>query len=59
MKLIKMPFKKTFFKIQFNPPSKKKILIYDAVGLEYFDKFFFKKIMKYFIIDMKKLIFLY
>jgi surface carbohydrate biosynthesis protein len=43
MKLIKMPFKKIFFKIQFNPPSKKKILIYDAVGIEYFDKFFFKK----------------
>jgi surface carbohydrate biosynthesis protein len=38
-----MFFKKIFFKIQFYPPSKKKILIYDAVGIEYFDKFFFKK----------------
>ena len=38
-----MFFKKIFFKIQFCPPSKKKILIYDAVGIEYFEKFFFKK----------------
>ena len=38
-----MFFKKIFFKIQFYPPSKKKILIYDAGGIEYFDKLFFKK----------------
>jgi len=43
MKLRKMLFKKIFFKIQFNPPSKKKILIYDSIGIEYFNKFFFKK----------------
>jgi surface carbohydrate biosynthesis protein len=43
MKLKKMLFKKIFFKVQFYPPSKKKILIYDAIGAEYFEKFFFKK----------------
>jgi surface carbohydrate biosynthesis protein len=43
MKLKEMFFKKIFFKIQFYPPSKKKILIYDAGGIEYFDKLFFKK----------------
>ena len=43
MKLKEMFFKIIFSKIQFYPPSKKKILIYDAVGIEYFDKFFFKK----------------
>ena len=43
MKLKDFFIKNIFLRIQFFPPSKKKILIYDLIGIEYFDKFFFKK----------------